>query len=183
MNLNLPVMELCVASASEYGGASPEGVGGGDGNCHLSLGQPCPLGHLCVTLSLNSTKRGSFQHPPGHSAGPESRCAQPSGLWGRAALGEGLAHLCSSVRQSWVPGADDNNLFPIFTGTLTAAAPPVWGPGAGLLGQLRPGDCFVLASDYLMPWSTSSRLATDSSPSSCVASSSGVSLRVPPLSV
>lgn len=66
--------------------------------------------------------------------------------------GGSLAHLsCPSVRPSWVPGADDNNLNSIFYEHLTRSLQHTLCGDLvlGRWGNYGPGDCFVLASDYL----------------------------------
>lgn len=58
---------------------------------------------------------------------------------------------CPSVRPFWVPGADDNNLNSIFYEHLTRSLQHTLCGDLvlGRWGNYGPGDCFVLASDYL----------------------------------
>lgn len=112
-------------------------------------------------------------------------CTQPSGALGPGCPGR-RTHLCSSVRPSWVPGADDNSLNSIFSQALDPlAALLLCGDLVlGRWGSFGPGrELAVLASDYLNALVHLLRGWQDSSPSSCVASGFGVGLRVPPLSV
>lgn len=67
--------------------------------------------------------------------------------------GGGLAYLsfCPFVCLSWVSGADDNNLNSIFYEHLTRSLQHTLCGDLvlGRWGNYGPGDCFVLASDYL----------------------------------
>ena len=146
MNLNLPL--------SWNGVQAQRGVVEGGGNCHLSLGQPCPLGHLCVALSLNSTKRVDHSNTRLVTQLDRNPGVYPAigGFGAGLPWGGSLAHLsCPSVRPSWVPGADDNNLNSIFYEHLTRSLQHTLCGDLvlGRWGNYGPGDCFVLASDYL----------------------------------
>lgn len=59
--------------------------------------------------------------------------------------------LCPCVHPPWVPGADDNNLNSIFYEHLTRSLQHTLCGDLvlGRWGNYGPGDCFVLASDYL----------------------------------
>ena len=80
-------------------------------------------------------------------------CPAVQGLSGGASWGGSLAclSLCLLVYLSWGLGADDNNLNSIFYEHLTRSLQrTLCGDLAlGRWGNYGPGDCFVLASDYL----------------------------------
>lgn len=110
--------------------------------------------HRVVAYSLNSTKRVDHSNTrlvtqldrnPG--VYPAIRGAFRWGLLRR----EPHLSLCPLVCLSWVPGADDNNLNSIFYEHLTRSLQHTLCGDLvlGRWGNYGPGDCFVLASDYL----------------------------------
>lgn len=71
--------------------------------------------------------------------------------WGLLRREPRLLVTCPFVCLSWVPGADDNNLNSIFYEHLTRSLQHTLCGDLllGRWGNYGPGDCFVLASDYL----------------------------------
>lgn len=132
-------------------GICPEnrGVGWRETSSEASLSRPTVL-----SFSLNSTKRVDHSNTrlvTQLDRNPGMYLA----IWGTSGPGlpgaGALLPSCPFVCLSWVSGADDNNLNSIFYEHLTRSLQHTLCGDLvlGRWGNYGPGDCFVLASDYL----------------------------------